>query len=52
MRKQIANGIDLSASRGMKQLELVSKQSLSHVDKKIDQPHLAMPSRLGREFDV
>jgi len=40
------------AGRRMKQLGLVSTQPPSHAYKKADQPHLDIPNRLDREFDV
>ncbi|WP_425468314.1 IS3 family transposase [Pistricoccus aurantiacus] len=48
-------GIPLSryrAGRRMKQLGLTSTQPPSHRYKKADQPHLAIPNLLDREFDV
>ena len=50
-----AEGIPLSryrASKRMKALGLVSKQQPTHRYKKVDQPHTAIPNRLGRQFDV
>ncbi len=40
------------ASRRMKQLGLVSTQPPSHAYKKAAQPHLDIPNRLNRAFDV
>lgn len=40
------------AGRRMKVLGLVSSQQPSHRYKKADQPHVAIPNQLDREFDV
>jgi putative transposase len=48
-------GIPLSryrAGRRMKRLGLVSSQVPSHRYKKADQPHVSIPNRLDRQFDV
>lgn len=48
-------GISISryrASKLMKNLGLVSKQPPSHSYKKAEQPHLDIPNKLNREFDV
>ena len=50
-----AQGIPLSryrAGRRMKRLGLVSSQVPSHRYKKADQPHVSIPNRLDRQFDV
>lgn len=48
-------GIPLSryrAGRRMKQLGLTSQQPPRHAYEKVDQPHLSIPNRLDRQFDV
>jgi len=40
------------ASRRMKQLGLVSSQQPNHRYKKAEQPHIGIPNRLDRQFDV
>ena len=50
-----AQGLPLSryrATRRMQALGLVSSQLPRHRYKKADQPHIAIPNRLDRQFDV